>query len=104
MTRQRMGQVETIHKQFLTLLEPSTSDGKVASRFQKALVFFPSGLSFCAQVEAEVRVVNELAGADMDLKEVEKTLDAWPEVVAVENTDASSAEQVSTAILPAIQD
>ena len=96
-------QVKTIHEQFLTLLEPSC-EGKTASRFQKALQFFPSGLSFCSRVEAEVRVVNEMAGADMDLKEVEKTLEAWPEVVAIENTAASSSEQVSMATLRANPD
>ena len=96
-------QVKTIHEKFLTLLGPAC-EGKTASMFQKALQFFPSGLSFCSRVEAEVRVVNEMAGADMDLKAVEKTLEAWPEVVAIENTGAQSSEQVSIAILRANPD
>lgn len=52
--------------------------GPNASRFQKALAFFPSGIALCARVDTEVRCIKEMQGLDMDLEELERSFKAWP--------------------------
>ena len=84
--------VADIHLRFGTLLEHGT-DEKPASKFQKALMFFSTGLAFASMVEKEVRLVTELAGLDMDLKAVEETVKVWPAFEIV-NEEAASAAQV----------
>ena len=85
--------VAQIHGSMQALLDPCREE-KPPPNFQKALVFFPTGIAFCSMVETEVRLVSNLAGLDMDLKEVEESLKAWPQDITVKNASAAAENQV----------
>lgn len=62
--------------------DTSTSPGP---RFQKALMFFPTGIAFCGMVDAELIQVSSLELLDKQLVDVEKTRSEWPEVIKLLN-------------------
>ena len=87
------GDVAGISEKLHTLI--AQTPDRPASKFQKALMFFSTGLAFVSRVESEVRVVSELQGLDIDLASVEKTLVVWRDSLTVVNEDAAIAAQVS---------
>lgn len=81
-------------KDDLAKLAQDATDDRPASRFQKALVFFPGGMALVARIDLEEKDILLFEKHDEDLAELEKSHTAWANNLALENECATSMDQV----------
>ena len=91
-------QVEEISRMKTELLTSSPS-GEI-STWQKALVFFPTGVQLVALVDQEINQVTKMAGLDMDLQKVEESLAKWTGTLTMVNTEQEAAKPVMNETTP----